>query len=101
MREHETVARFGGDEFVVLAGSGRGGAGAAARLGHRIVDLLAEPFTLSFGSATISASVGLAYGGPGSEPRELVHRADIAAYQAKWAGRSQLKVSPDEPIHPS
>jgi diguanylate cyclase (GGDEF)-like protein/PAS domain S-box-containing protein len=94
VRQHETVARFGGDEFIILADAHRNGWAAVERVGHRVVDLLAKPFTLDFGTVAISASAGLAFGGPGSDPRELVHRADIAAYQAKWAGRSRLKVSP-------
>jgi diguanylate cyclase (GGDEF)-like protein/PAS domain S-box-containing protein len=93
VREGDTVARIGGDEFVILAEPVicRDDAVAIAR---RIVETLARPYGLTGGTATITASVGLAMSAAGDEPRELVHRADLAAYQAKASGRSQLSIAP-------
>jgi hypothetical protein len=47
---------------------------------------------------------GLAFGGAGSEARDIVHRADLAAYQAKADGRSRLSIAAPRPLtslHPS
>ena len=84
LRESETVARFGGDEFAVLLSDGGSGAGAdvAARIGHA----LEEPFRLGDTSVSIEVSIGIteaAAAGEGSTLEELLRQADIAMYKAK------------------
>jgi diguanylate cyclase (GGDEF)-like protein/PAS domain S-box-containing protein len=93
VRDSDTVARIGGDEFVILA-QPINLIDDAITIAQRIVDTLAQPFTLNSGTATITASVGLAMATTGTEPRHLVHQADLAAYHAKASGRSQLAIAP-------
>jgi diguanylate cyclase (GGDEF)-like protein/PAS domain S-box-containing protein len=89
IRTGDTVARVGGDEFVVLAEPVRRIADAQA-VGERIVSAIAEPFRLSATTVTIGASVGLAVSIPESTARSLVHAADLASLKAKAEGRSRL-----------
>jgi diguanylate cyclase (GGDEF)-like protein len=90
LRASDTVARFGGDEFAVLAeGEDTNGVG----LGARIVDSLRPPFMLGKEQLSIGASIGIAeviavQQTPSLD--ELFSRADIAMYAAKRAGKGQL-----------
>ncbi len=67
VREHDTVARFGGDEFVVIV---QGGRSMASEIGDRIVESLCRPIRLGDGqTATVGVSIGVhtvhpAAGGP-------------------------------------
>jgi diguanylate cyclase (GGDEF)-like protein/PAS domain S-box-containing protein len=96
VRSTDVVARIGGDEFVIMIDRAVAGVDPAV-IGERIVERLAHPFATTYGTLSISASVGLAFGGPGCEPRDIVHRADLAAYQAKADGRSRLAVAGRSP----
>jgi len=83
------IARFGGDEFVVLR-RGEGGRAMADRFGGQIMDVLREPFVISGNSIDITCSCGISWGPAQSEdPGELLRRADIALYRAKQRGRSR------------
>lgn len=104
VREVDTVARFGGDEFVViireldrdLAVSRE----QVATIAEKIRALLAEPYCLSVnhgGSAgqaiehRCSASIGIrVFIGNGIDPDEILKQADLAMYQAKDAGRNTV-----------
>ncbi len=83
MREGDTLARFGGDEFALLC-HGVADVRTAERMSQRFVEALAEPFALEQISLHVGASVGIALlplHASGIE--QLVQRADIALYQAK------------------
>ena len=86
VRAEDIVARFGGDEFVVLA-EDLVSLDAAEALAVRITDELAAPISLSTGAVTISASVGVAIAGHNTgadvEPDALLAAADAALYRAK------------------
>jgi diguanylate cyclase (GGDEF)-like protein len=87
LRDCDSVARLGGDEFAVLltVDASRTGAENVAR---RISAGLAEPFDLDGLSVQTAASIGIALSPEhGSEPEQLVQRADIAMYSAKRASR--------------
>lgn len=89
----DTVARIGGDEFIVIAGIEMAEAAHALRhaitTANRIVAALHEPFTMGEIEHVGSASVGVvAFDGEERRAEELVRRADIAMYQAKAAGRN-------------
>ena len=88
MRSGDTLARFSGDEFVFLCEDLHSMADAEI-LAKRVDEAFAEPFELHASGLrlTISASVGIAFAGPGEEfSNELVVKADMAMYQVKRNG---------------
>lgn len=90
-RSTDTIARFGGEEFVALlpATDGR----SAKVLAQRIVDDVARLSVICDGiQLNISCSIGLACKVPGRDDRreELLHRADTALYAAKEQGRNRV-----------
>lgn len=85
------IARFGGDEFVLLH-AGTDGARAADRLGSKIISLMRKPFMISGNTLEVSVSCGISWGPEQSEdPGELLRRADIALYRAKQRGRGRYR----------
>ena len=90
VRETDTVARLGGDEFVVLQNDPDQPAAAHA-LAKRLVSVLSEPYDLGAGEAqgAVTASIGIAlFPGDGIAAEILLHNADTALYNAKWAGKN-------------
>jgi diguanylate cyclase (GGDEF)-like protein/PAS domain S-box-containing protein len=87
LRETETIARYGGDEFVVVS-EGVADEGAVQAVAERVRAALAEPFTIQGRPYTIGASVGVAVAYPGTAggPELVIQQADLAMYRAK--GRS-------------
>lgn len=86
MREKDTVARFGGDEFSVIV-EDIGHDGAAVNAARRIIEAMRPEFTVERFRARIGASVGIAMPSrPEDEPSDLLRFADIAMYVAKRAG---------------
>ncbi|MBI5090255.1 MAG: GGDEF domain-containing protein, partial [Actinobacteria bacterium] len=89
VREHDIVARFAGDEFVVVAGRQH-----ADRIARRLLDELSVPIELPSGRrAIVGVSIGLAQidaidmdGGADL----LLQQADRAMYEAKRRGKGQL-----------
>jgi diguanylate cyclase (GGDEF)-like protein/PAS domain S-box-containing protein len=91
IRESDTFARFGGDEFAVVAPDVAGPAGAAD-LAHRLTKLMAEPFCIGDGEVRIGVSIGVALFPDGSnDPDQLMTRADRALYWAKHESRGQVR----------
>ena len=93
VRESDTVARVGGDEFVVLL-DGISQTNDAMQVAEKIHAVLLEPFRLVSGqSVHISSSAGVAlYPEHGMDEATLSHHADVAMYAAKAAGRDQYVV---------
>ena len=96
VHEDDTVARQGGDEFVVvLEDLGDGPEEAAARaedVGQRILGMLREPYQIDGDAHHSSLSMGVTiYSGTRETVDELLKRADLALYQAKNAGRDTLR----------
>lgn len=91
VRHSDTVARLGGDEFAVILPNIRD-ASEVEDVAERIVGVLARPFLLSTGMASVSASVGIAlYPDHGLNPEQLRANADAALYAVKSAGRNDYR----------
>jgi diguanylate cyclase (GGDEF)-like protein/PAS domain S-box-containing protein len=90
MRPADTVARIGGDEFVVVCEEVD--EEAARSLGERLRDAIAEPFAVDGRLHTLTASIGVALGQRGGEA--LLARADAAVYRAKAAGGGRVEFFP-------
>ena len=97
MRSEDTVARFGGDEFVVVS-EGVGDDGDVAAIAHRLKAALDEPFMLSTESLRISGSIGLAVSRNEETADELIRNADAAMYAAKEKERGGFAIY-QEPLH--
>lgn len=90
--EMVTLARFGGDEFVVFL-SGMASEPIAGKVAARILRVISEPFELGPHVAKIGASIGIALAGKhGKSYSELLRAADAAMYHAKRSGRSRYEV---------
>ncbi|WP_054773089.1 diguanylate cyclase domain-containing protein [Methylogaea oryzae] len=90
VRSGDTVARIGGDEFVVLLGGLDNTAACDLSL-RRVHEAIQRPFTLDQGVAQISASLGVSlFPKDSSDPDTLLRNADQAMYQAKQAGRNRI-----------
>lgn len=91
----DTVARIGGDEFVIVlgeAGPDKAGATRSAILtGNRVLAALREDFPLGDFSHRASASLGVVvFDGESAAPDEIMKHADIAMYRVKNAGRNGM-----------
>lgn len=91
VRQTDTVARFGGDEFVVLL-EHLHQADTALRVAEKIRQALARPFLLTDQQLLITPSIGLAlFPLHGTDSRQLLQCADSAMYQAKRDGGDGIK----------
>ena len=97
VREQDTVARFGGDEFVIslvaLDADVARARSKASLVGEKILEAMREPIQLSDYEHQGSCSIGIAIRDKHEDTvDELLKRADLAMYRAKAAGRNTLKV---------
>jgi diguanylate cyclase (GGDEF)-like protein/PAS domain S-box-containing protein len=87
LRESDTVARIGGDEFVVLLPKITAEADAIG-VANNVLEAVSRPFDIDGHAVAISASIGIAsYPTDGSDGDALMRCADRAMYEAKTAGR--------------
>ncbi|AWN40448.1 putative bifunctional diguanylate cyclase/phosphodiesterase [Methylobacterium durans] len=91
VRPTDTVARIGGDEFVVLQTAIREPADTQA-LARRLVDLIGRTYMVDGHLLTIGASVGVAFApADGQDADRLLKNADLALYRAKLDGRGTFR----------
>lgn len=89
VREDDMVARLGGDEFTLVF-HGLGRADEMMPICQKLLQAMAEPYTLKTATVGISASIGVAfYPSDGQDPSTLLKHADQANYLAKNRGRNQ------------
>lgn len=87
-REYDTVARTGGDEFVVLL-PGLDDSTQIVAVVERIQELMSEPFEINGHELFVPTSVGISlFPEDGSDPDTLIKNADVALYRAKEMGRN-------------
>lgn len=88
----DSLARLGGDEFTVLLDD-VSNPSDAIRVGRRILEKIAVPFTIAAQEIVISASIGVAASSNSYESAEdLLRDAEIAMYRAKQAGKARCEV---------
>ena len=91
LRREDTLARLGGDDFVLLWNGLRTREEAAA-LANRLLAVLGRPFTVDSRPVSVSASIGIAlYPDDGRDYTELLKNADAALFHAKDTGRGSFR----------
>ncbi len=90
VRETDTVARMGGDEFGILQAAATQPSDAST-LARRVIESLGQPYEIDGQQVVIGASVGIAMGpSDGNAPDQLIRNADLALYRAKADGKGTL-----------
>jgi len=91
MRSEDTVARQGGDEFIVLLPNIAGAEDAEA-VAQKMLDILTQPFQINGEELHIGGSIGIAlFPSDGGEVGTLLKNSDIAMYHAKEKGRNNYQ----------
>jgi diguanylate cyclase (GGDEF)-like protein/PAS domain S-box-containing protein len=91
VRGSDTVARFGGDEFVIVREDVHD-VSEAIEFAERLAAILNEPIALSGRELYATASIGIAIGGYGTSAEQLLRDADAAMYRAKDLGRARIEL---------
>ena len=89
LRQGDQLARFGGDEFVVLLHNIRSPLDAEL-VAQTILDALDDPLLVASHELMVSASIGIAPLAQPGQVREALQAADLALYRAKSAGKAQF-----------
>jgi diguanylate cyclase (GGDEF)-like protein/PAS domain S-box-containing protein len=96
VREDDTVARIGGDEFTIVLSDLRHPEDAAT-IAEKVLQAVSEPMLLVGMPVEITASIGIAlYPEDGSDAESLLRNADSAMYRAKESGRSNYQLCTEE-----
>ena len=92
LRETDLIARLGGDEFAIVL-SNLGAASDTRQIAEKLLAVIEQPVLIHERELHISASIGIStYPDDGQELQTLVKQADMAMYQAKEAGRNNVRV---------
>ena len=93
-RKEDTVARIGGDEFVIVLGA-LSGLGDAREPASKLVDIVSQPYFINDLTLQLSTSIGISiYPDDADSVAELIGMADSALYEAKRAGKNRFCCSP-------
>jgi diguanylate cyclase (GGDEF)-like protein/PAS domain S-box-containing protein len=101
-RETDTIARFGGDEFAIVATDVDDPADAAS-LAEKLVKTIAAPFDIAGNIIHVGASIGIdLHSARAADAETLIAHADVALYRAKTEGRGTYRfftVTMDREVH--
>ncbi|MEQ1592531.1 MAG: diguanylate cyclase [Thiobacillaceae bacterium] len=101
VREEDTVARMGGDEFVIALWES-GPVDAVSRLAEKVVQAVSQPYRIQDNDVQITASVGVGmYPTHGESVDALLKSADMAMYQAKRTGKNDYRIAERAGSQPS
>ncbi len=93
VRQEDTVARMGGDEFVIVLWELNHAEGVA-RLVSKIVQAVSQPYYIQDGSVNMTVSIGVGiYPLHGEDVETLMKSADLALYEAKRTGKNDYRIS--------
>ncbi len=91
VREGDTVARFGGDEFTVLL-EDMANSDDVPNVAQKILDSLSRPFDVEGREFVVTTSIGISlYPNDGDDSLKLLRKADTAMYRAKEQGRNKYQ----------
>ncbi len=90
IRSDDSVARFGGDEFVIVCDDIA--AVETEEIAERVLDALCRPYLLGGQEITVTASLGIAISDDGATPETLLRDSDAAMYRAKQRGRGRIEL---------
>ncbi|MBW9257152.1 MAG: EAL domain-containing protein [Candidatus Thiodiazotropha sp. (ex. Lucinisca nassula)] len=95
VREDDTIARMGGDEFIIIL-NGISHSQDAGIVAQKILELFIDPFNIQDQTVFLGASIGISiYPKHGNNIEDLVKKADTAMYRAKDEGRKTFQYYTD------
>lgn len=93
VRQEDTVARMGGDEFVIGLWE-ISHADAVAKLASKVIQAVSQPYRIQDRGVNVTASVGVGiYPLHGEDVETLIKRADLALYEAKHSGKNGYRIA--------
>ncbi|MCG6934585.1 MAG: EAL domain-containing protein [Proteobacteria bacterium] len=96
VRDGDTIARFGGDEFAILMDDIESESHISA-MAQKLLDTLVEPFRINKHELHVTASIGVSiYPGDGDVAETLLRNADVAMYRAKDLGKNNYQFYSDD-----
>ncbi|MFZ4878860.1 diguanylate cyclase domain-containing protein [Janthinobacterium sp. Mn2066] len=95
-RKEDTVARIGGDEFVIVLGN-LAGKGDAREPAAKLIEVISDPYFINDLTLRLSTSIGISiYPDDATSVEALLSSADTALYEAKRAGKNRYCCSPHD-----
>jgi two-component system, cell cycle response regulator len=93
VRQEDTVARVGGDEFMIALWQ-VANASDVANVTEKLIEIVSQPYVIEERNVTITTSAGASiYPGHGEDADSLIKSADTALYEAKRAGKNAFRIS--------